>query len=826
MDNYQPRNYKIHLEPDLQSFLSKGIVEIELDLLNETSEITLNSSNIAIWTCEIQENGEFIKIPFKLLPKEEQLSLFLPQKKSGKVNIKIEFMNKINDQLLGFYKSKYKLGDEEKFIAVTQFEETYARQAFPCFDHPSKKSIFDIEFVIDSKLMGISNTPILEEKELENGKKLIKFEPTPMMSSYLLFFGVGEFEIIQEKSGEVLHRVITTPGKTKFGKFGLDFSRKSMEFGEKYTNVSYPLKKMDNIAIADFAFGAMENFGAITYRENLLLVYPNITSSAGLERIAEVIAHEWAHQWFGNLVTPTDWKYLWLNESFATLFGYAIADHYYPEWKILDQFLSVETKGAFERDSLLETIPIELPTSGDQVKINASTAPIIYNKGASVLQMIRGYLGEENFKKGINYFLDKYKFRNASSDDYWKSFENATGEPIIDTMKTWIHQPGYPQVTVKKSGNKLSLNQERFTFLPSETKGLWNIPITIIYYRENGQTQLERTLMTKKEITLELPANAIAYKLNVNQTGFYRVKYEEENLEKLGQLVKSKRIESKDRFGLQNDLYAFVRKGEYKIDDYLAFLKNYDKEDGFLPLVDISSNLKHAHDIIESKREEIKKIGKEFFGPILEKIGFEPKEDDLHTTSILRSTLLATNFRFEDEKVKKFGDSKFNELVTGGEVHPDILASVMRMGASISKKSFEWFIKKMESPETGEQEKINILTALGSFDDDKTLFKALTYTLEKVPNSNKFIPIMFSGNNLKIADKLWDWYMENIEKLEKLHHTHYERVIASVVSLGSFGREKEVKDFLTSYKDKMEIVKDTITLILEKLEINSRLRNA
>ncbi|PWI46672.1 hypothetical protein CEE45_15710 [Candidatus Heimdallarchaeota archaeon B3_Heim] len=425
MAKISPIHYSIRLEPNFEKFNFSGLTEISIIATEPIDKIELNAHELAVWKCQVKKEKKFIECQFSFNPKKQILSIDLPEVKSDLV-LKIEYMGLINDKLVGLYRSKYIQNEEEKFIAVTQFEEDHARQAFPCFDHPSMKATFDIEFVIDKKFSGIANTRVEEETDLKNDKKLIKFKTTPKMSSYLLFFGIGDFEYLEASSEAIRYRIATTPGKTQFADYALDFGRKSIEFGEKYTGIKFPIDKLDQIAVPDFAFGAMENYAAITYRENILLVYPGITSKAGIERIAEVIAHEVAHQWFGNLVSPVDWKYIWLNESFATLFGYAIADYYHPEWQIWEGFLAGEVDSAFERDSLLETFPIELPGKGENTKITAATAPIIYSKGGAILQMIQGYLGEDKFKKGIQYFLNNHKFECVESSAYWQGIEEAT----------------------------------------------------------------------------------------------------------------------------------------------------------------------------------------------------------------------------------------------------------------------------------------------------------------------------------------------------------------------------------------------------------------
>ena len=424
MDHVNPVHYKIHLEPDLSKFIFSGNTQIHVDAIEPVDEIKLNILELAIWRCKVKMGEAPMECSFFVDPKKELLKISLPEKGSGKIMLEIEYMGEINNQMAGFYRSRYVADGQEKYAAVTQFEESDARRAFPCFDHPFKKATFDVEMIVDEDLVAISNGPIKEEKNLGDGRKLVRFHEMPKMSTYLLFFGVGEFEFIEDP-GDVLIRVATMPGMSRYGRFGMEFGRKCLRFSEDYYGVPYPIPKLDLIAIADFAAGAMENWGAITFRENLLLLFPDSTSKAGEERICEVIAHEIAHQWFGNLVTPSDWKYLWLNESFATYFGYGVVNEYYPEWDIWDQFLNGQTKTALDRDALHETFPIEIP-GGEHVVISVSTAPIIYNKGGSILRQVEGYVGADHFKNGLRRYLKKHEYGCASSHHLWEALEEVS----------------------------------------------------------------------------------------------------------------------------------------------------------------------------------------------------------------------------------------------------------------------------------------------------------------------------------------------------------------------------------------------------------------
>jgi len=823
MNNINPVNYRIHLEPDLRTMKFSGSTEILVEALTPVKEITLNAVELAFWACKVCVEGEFVECPFYVDTREGEMRACLPKEMAGRIILKIAYVGEINDRMVGFYRSRYGARGEEKYCAVTQFEESDARRAFPCFDHPSKKATFDIEMVIEEGLTAISNGPIVKEERLGDGRRQVTFQQTPKMSTYLVFLGVGEFEFIEEVR-KVLVRVATMPGMTRHARFALEFGRKALEFCEDYYDLRYPLPKLDLIAIPDFAAGAMENWGAITFRENLLLRYSSITSTAGEQRICEVIAHEIAHQWFGDLVTPSDWKYLWLNESFATYFGYGVVTHYYPEWGIWDQFLHGQTDKALDRDALRETVPIELP-GGKHVAINPSTAPIIYNKGASILRHIEGYVGVNTFREGLRHYLKKHEYACASSHDLWGALEEVSEKPITTIMKSWVEQSGFPLVEVKRDGNRLSLAQKRFSYLPGESGQIWVVPIAIRVFYGNGDARTINTLLEGKDTSIDIGQNAVAYKVNYGQTGFYRVKYSERgDLYELGTRLLGKELPPEDRWGLQNDLYALVRRGDAPVDEYLEFLSNYENEDAFLPLISIAGNLFHAYLVLKgAQREKVASVGKSLLENVLSNIGYEPRRDETPTTSILRDNIITHAVMYGSEDAAGFARSKFSSLQGGEGIHPDIMKSIMRVGAlNGTDETFTWLVQRFKSSES-EHERINILTALGSFSQKTLIEKTQEYILTGVPDRNKFIPIAYLALNPHAIPCMWEWYVSHVPTLEQLHPVHYERIIEAIVPTCGIGKEQQVRAFFEDYMRQRDKAEDVIELALEKLEVNSRM---
>ncbi len=825
MQQINPINYKVRIEPDLVKFTFSGTTEFIAEAVEAIDEISLNALELTIRTCRINIDDRLVPCPFHTDPKKEEIAISLPKKMSGKVSIVIDYMGRINDQMAGFYRSQYTSEGKTKYIAVTQFEESDARRAFPCLDHPREKATFDIEIVVDEELEAISNGPIKEELPLGEGKKLVVFRQTPIMSTYLLFFGVGQFEFIVDGNDKRV-RGATMPGMTEHAEFGVDFGVKSLKFCEDFFGIDYPISKLDLIAIPDFAFGAMENWGAITFRENLLLHFPGITSQAGEERICEVIAHEIVHQWFGNLVTPSGWKYLWLNESFATYFGFSIVDAYYPDWGVWGQFLHSQTDIALNRDALHETLPIEIP-GGEHVVINASTAPIIYNKGGSVLIHIKEYMGDDSFKKGLRQYLNKYKYSCALSRHLWESFEEVSDKPIIKIMKSWIEQEGFPAIEVKRDADRLVFTQKRFTYIPNESDRKWMIPLNVRVFYEDGDSRVLSTLLVDKQGGIDIGGAVIAYKVNDKQTGFYRVTYlDKDNLNKLGKRVSQEELPPEDRWGLQNDLYAMVRSSAVPIDDYLEFLSNYTQERAFLPLTGIAGNLSHAYLVMGDKtREKIAATGKLLAEEVLSIIGYNPNRLESHSISILRDQIMWNAVTFGSKAAEEFALDKFSSLMRGESIHQDIMKSVMQVGAlNGDNKVFDWFDKRLETSES-EHDRMNILAALGSFSTTALIERALEYILNKVPNRNKFIPIVSMSANPHAIPHMWDWYTSHLEELERFHPLHYERVIAGIIPVCGIGREEEVQGFFKTYLSHKEMNTDVIRLSLEKLEINRRMRN-
>src|SRR3989344_3995235 len=458
-----PTRYEIHLKPDLEAFVFEGEETIELMLKKSTKTLTLHSVDLEI------ESAEFG---------------FAKNLPAGKARLKLVFRGVLNDRMHGFYRSSFEHEGKRKHIATTQFESTDARRAFPCFDEPSAKAVFDVSLTVPSAHTAISNTMPTEIKEHEGGYKTVSFAPSPLMSTYLLAFIVGDFEHIEKKTRDgVLVRVFVTPGKKKQAEFALDCAAKIVTFFNEYFDIPYPLPVLDMIAIPDFSAGAMENWGAITYRESALLVDAGNSSTQNRQWVALVIAHEIAHQWFGNLVTMEWWTHLWLNEGFASYIESLAVDHIFPKWDIWTQFVYSDLSQAMSLDSLKNTHAIEVEVHHPS-EIGEIFDAVSYSKGASVIRMIADYLGEKDFRDGLRHYLKKHHYGNASTKDLWLALEHVSDKPVRSIMDNWTSKPGFPVVIIENDRQKIRLTQSRFfsssiAKKSSKDKTIWKVPINI-----------------------------------------------------------------------------------------------------------------------------------------------------------------------------------------------------------------------------------------------------------------------------------------------------------------------------------------------------------
>jgi len=773
----KPERYKIFLKPDLVGFSFEGEETISLTLNKPThgssnKEITLHSAEIKIESVEF--DGVFGKVKYNKKA-ETATFTFLKSLKSGKGELKIIFKGILNDKMRGFYRSQY--GD--KHLATTQFESTDARRAFPSFDEPSQKAIFDVTLMIPGHTTAISNTLETSVKEHESGYKIVEFAPTPKMSTYLLAFIVGEFEYIEGRTkDDVLVRVFTTPGKKDQAKFALDVAIKTLEFYNNYFDIDYPLPVLDMIAIPDFAAGAMENWGAVTYRESTLLIDEASSSTANKQWVAMVIAHELAHQWFGNLVTMEWWTHLWLNEGFASFIEYLAIDEIFPEYDIWTQFVSGELADAFSLDALANTHPIEVEV-GDPAEISEIFDRISYSKGASVLRMLWKYLGEKDFRDGLRFYLKKHAYSNASTEDLWRALEEVSGKPVGKIMANWTSKPGHPLVTVKQgTGGRLQLIQNRFFISPisknkSKDTTIWSIPL-------DGQ------LMDTK--TRSHSSNG---KLNKGEVSLVRVDYPHSYLKELEKDVKAGKLSAPDRLGLIRDSFDLAQSGNSPTTLALELAKSYTDEEDYTVWSELTGQISKVDNLLayEDFYPKFQEYGREVYGKVANRMGWEKKKGEKHTDSLLRAMVLYKLGSFGDQATIKKAQSMF-----GKQVEPDLRGVVYNLtAANGGQKEFDELVK-MYKEEENQQEKDRLGRSLGLFKQKTILQKALEFAISKdVRFQNTLGIISAVWGNPEGRYLAWEFIKKNWKMLkERYAGGHYfTRVFGPA---GEFTRVSDAKD--------------------------------
>ncbi len=826
-----PVEYDIQLHPDLENFTFEGLETITISLQKQTNTLTLHAKEIEVSTAYVaskqlgnQITKLFAKISYNT--KAETVTFTFPKVlPKGKTKLAITFKGILNDKMRGFYRSSYVYEGKVHNMATTQFESTDARRAFPCFDEPAHKAVFHVSLVIPKGKTAISNTLPVSKVEHEAGFEVVKFAPSPKMSTYLLAFIVGDFEYIEKKSkGGVLVRVYTTPGKIHQADFALDTTVKVLEFYEEYFDIKYPLNTLDMIAIPDFSAGAMENWGAITYRESMLLVDEEHSSTSTRQWVALVIAHELAHQWFGNLVTMEWWTHLWLNEGFASYIEYLAVDKLFPHWDIWTQFATHDLGVALRLDALKSTHPIEVEVHHPD-EIGEIFDAVSYSKGASVIRMLAEYLGEENFRDGLRHYLKKHSYKNTETLHLWQSFEKVAKKPVAKVMQNWTSRGGYPVLEVgqdSKNKEKIRIAQSRFFSSPiskRKTKDLtlWQVPISIY-----GESLNEKMLLTKKSTNIQ--ASDEWFKINTNETGFYRTAYDHGLLMRLKNPVLHQTLPAVDRLGLVRDLFALAEAGEISTTLALEFLDAYKNENNYTVWSEIASGLGRLGDLLaKTKSEEfLNKFTLQIFTGAFERLGWDKKESDTHTDTLLRSLLIARLGLAGDKSVIKEARSRFAMIQAKKHINPDIRGAIYAVVANHGGQKEYKALKAMYQKETLHEEKNRIGYAMCEFKNPKILCDVVDFAFSshvRIQDTERFLAAL-AGNPM--GRDIWFKAMRMHWKtiLERYGQGGYtlSRMVKAISGSAEKKHLRAFKKFFVSRK--APGAERSITQAIEKMESN------
>ena len=802
-------------------------VEMIFNIDNQIKVIELDSKELKIIKCDFYSELYENQLNLNFKSKNNKLIINSSSKfeKENNVRIKIDFEGKITDDLKGIYASKYlsDSGEEEKLIS-TQFEATDARKAFPCIDEPNYKAKFNLTLIIHSNLTAISNMPIEATKNLNKKETKIKFQETPIMSTYLLFFAIGKIKCKQIKTrNNILIRVWATNEQEKFSDFALETSEKLLGYFESYFGTKYPLPKLDHIAIPDFAAGAMENWGCISYRETALLVDPEKSSIQTKQLVAAIIAHEMAHMWFGDLVTMDWWNDLWLNESFASWMGDKAISNLYPEWDVWTKFLLDDTNRAFELDALDSSHPIEQEVKNPD-EIGQLFDAISYSKGASLIRMLENYIGEEKFKKGIQQYIVKHQYKNTITNDLWNALSKSSNKDIKTLMEQWTTKSGFPLILVSEENDKIKISQEKFSYNPENNdQSEWIVPIkynSLINNTKSKQTHLLETkedFIQNKNITI----------MNTDSSGFYKTSYSNELFTKISNLLNDNiyNFSNEERLGLISDYYTLLKSSKIDPSKYLDLIKTLNKENNPYIWKYICGSLKS----IDSKLYNTDLYSKyysfasEIFNNISIDLEWNLDKTPSETDQIMIATLIDSACYFGIENLKNKSSQIFKEISfnSNDEIHPNLkrplLFSVAYNGESNDfDKIWELYLNS-----NSQEEKSLYLGSLTQFKNiDKIKFLLNQVTTKNIRKHDiASVLIGVSNNNLALSTA-WEYLKQNWSKILNISGDGFQ--LNYIVSLPSYFQSKERYEEVENYysENPVDAASMSMNQTLEKIQNN------
>ena len=693
-----PRHYTITIEPDLESSTFKGSQVVDVDVNEPVDVILLNALDLAITRAELVEpaTGQRRTASVTSQAGHERVALTLDAAADpGMWELHVEWTGELNDQLHGFYRSTYTLEDgQKKVLATTQFESTHARRALPCWDEPDLKATFGVTLVVDEHLTAISNQPEVSREPMGDGRVSVVFQDTMIMPVYLLTFIVGELETTEPVNvdGTPL-RIVHRPGQGRLTSFAIEAGTHGLRYFSDYYGIPYPGDKLDMIAIPDFAWGAMENLGAITYRDSDLLVDPERATHAEIERVAGVVNHELAHMWFGDLVTMRWWDGVWLNEAFATFMEVKASDHFRPEWNSW-LYYGADRNAAMEIDALTTTRPVEFPVASPE-ESNAMFDVLTYEKGSAVLRMLEQYLGVEVFRSGIMSYLKKHSYGNTVTDDLWDALEAASGEPVGRIMHSWIYQGGLPHLHVAPSGDGYRIAQEQFRYL-GVGDGKWRVPLL---YRT---TEGEHRLILDEPVDIAVDGPIV---VNAGGHGFYRIKYDPEVLESVETHLGS--LDPAERYALVKDVWASVLAGETPVVSFLDLASKLRQESEPMVWNALLPGLNEIRHVAGSDdRHAFDRYIRDLASPSFGQLGWVPQQGESERVRQWRGDILrAMGVMGSDAATIAQAREVLDEANTGSEsIDPDVAAAALAIvAASGGLDVFDDFFERFQNAETPQE---------------------------------------------------------------------------------------------------------------------------
>ena len=769
-----PAEYAIRIVPNIGNFTFAGTETVKLNVRSPVDQLVLNALELKIEATSI--DGKELPTSAIMIDKEnELLTLTLPSElPAGDHTLALRFIGKINQQGQGLFYMHYQeqRSGVRKIMLGTQFEATDARRFFPCWDEPAFRARFQLSVVVPENWLAVSNMPIESEKKIGSEKE-VRFAATPPMSSYLNVFVAGELDLIESRAGPTQIRVIATKGKAELGRYALEASAQILKYYNDYFGVPYPLPKLDQIALPGGFGGAMENWGGITYFESTLLFDPENSSAETKQDIYEVLAHEMAHMWFGDLVTMAWWDNLWLNEGFASWMGSKCTAHFNPRWEVWlarelprdpTRRTGIAREAAMEGDARSTTHPIQQPIS-TEAEANSAFDDITYKKGQSFLRMLESFLGEDVFRDGIRRYIAAHKYSNTTTADLWDALSEASKKPVGEIAAAWTQQPGFPVVNLKREADgKVRLTQERFTVnFKNAPPLLWKIPVT---YSVVGEAPATLLMASTTADLGKIPADR-ALKLNVNGAGNYRVEYDAPSWNLL--LDNLPKLSVEDRVNLLSDAWALVKAGRAPVSLYFGLIEKLPastdlaEREQIIDVIDFINSL-----LIGSPQlEKFQRYARSLLRPTFETLGWEPKAGEPLSAGILRASLISILGDLNDSEIIAGCRERFEKYVTDpASLAPDLRGAVLKVvGRYADEKTWER-LHDFGLKTTSIEEKQNYYNALAGAGDPKLVRKALSIALtDELPTSRAVFLVSRVARCSGRPDLVWEFAAANMNAL-------------------------------------------------------------
>ncbi|GAB2225547.1 hypothetical protein Droror1_Dr00006344 [Drosera rotundifolia] len=762
----------------------------------------------------------------------------------GEGLLTIKFSGVLNDYMKAFYRGTYLAGGRKQNMATTQFEPVDARRCFPCWDEPALKATFEVTLVVPTELIALSNMPVFKQEPILR-LKTVHFKKSPLMSTYLLAFVVGEFDYIEDVTDDGIKVVVYCPvGQSHRGKLGLSLALRALDFFGEYFSMPYPLPKLDMVTVPDFSGGAMENYGLIIFREAELL-HDDASSAAASKRLsmwlisypmAIVVAHEVAHQWFGNLVTMEWWTHLWLNEGFATWISYLAVDLFFPEWNIWSQFLE-ETEAGLRLDALEQSHPIEVEVHSVDEVFDA----ISYYKGSAVIRMLEDFLGGKLFQESLSSYMKKYAGGNAKTEDLWRVLTEEVGIEVDKTMNSWTKRKGYPVISVRLEGNILEFKQSQFLLSGAEGGGQWIVPVS---FSAGSYSRCKKFLLETKSQSVDVSElldsssknssatddksqsqhdEGVWIKVNVRQVGLYGVKYEATLASQLMKAIQNNSLSAMDKFGILDDAYALCQACQIPFSSLLLLMDVYRREMDYIissRLIDICLSMATiSRDAISDMVGQLK----QFFISLLlgsaERLGWDPKPGESHLDSLLRGEVLAALATFGHATTEEEARKRFQSFI--GDASTPLLPADTRWAAFVTT-----IRNSTVEDKTGLGDLLNIYRKAESVQEKKrVLHKIFTSMILEDRIREQDVIYVLAGISPEGRETAWSWLKDNWDPVlvkwgpgRGMLLTHFVRDI--VIPFASHQTADEIEEFFTSRPN--DSIHMTLRQSVEQVRIKAR----